>query len=172
MDGGVWAQTRRPTEAELGSENTKWSRVDQHLNTFPKGIGNGLVITEPAALFYIVSAADLTDKGDTVDIHVYSKNHVMKVQLKVEEMTQIKVDYLEESTSGKRAVKGNANVRRISLDGSPADPGAHEGDFEFMGLQGDINLYVDQKTRVPVQISGKIKKAGKGNVRLQRVVLK
>ncbi len=102
---------------------------------------------------------------------MFSKGHVMLVEMVVHGNSQTEVDYVEESAAGERRISGQVETLEISLDGQPLDRQTEEGDFEFLGLRGDVRLYLDKTVRVPLQLSGRIKYVGKGNVRLRRVVL-
>jgi hypothetical protein len=169
---GVYSITRRPEHGESKQPYEQWSRVSEDTRRFPRlGESQG-VVTEPTALFYVLSTAALDKPGDRSHVHVFSKNRVMRVELQVEEEAKIGVEYLEESAGGQRMVKGQVDVLRISLNGHGLDPETSGRDFQFLGLRGDVSVFLDKKLRVPVQFSGNIKYAGKGNVKLRRVVLR
>ena len=42
-------------------------------------------------------------------------------------------------------------------------------DFDFLGLKGDIDLYMDPATRVLVQVSGKADYIGRTDIKLKEV---
>ena len=52
------------------------------------------------------------------------------------------------------------------MTGVAIDP-AMQGDFDFLGLKGDIDLYLDPKTRVLVQISGTVDIVGYTDILLR-----
>jgi hypothetical protein len=131
----------------------------------------GLVVTEPSALFYLLASADLSAVGDVVTTHVFSKNRLIQVDLTVTAVERLEVDYVEVSPPLERRVRGAKDLLRIILDGTPLGEGEADDDFELLGLRGNVVVFLDPEVRAPVQVSGKIKYAGKGNVRLQRVVL-
>ena len=55
------------------------------------------------------------------------------------------------------------------MNAVPIDPS--EGDkFDFLGLKGDIHLYMDPVTRVLLQISGKADIIGHTDITLKEVV--
>ncbi len=168
---GVYRLGRRPEEKEVGLPHEQWTRTSESFERYSNSLAPGARVTEPAALLYILSASDLSSKGDSVCVYVFSKGHVMLVEMVVHGNSQIKVDYIEESAAGERRVSGQVETLEISLDGQALDRQTEEGDFEFLGLRGDVRLYLDKTLRVPLQLSGTIKYAGKGNFRLRRVVL-
>ena len=95
----------------------------------------------------------------------------MKVDRTVWETTSIKVGYTEVSSTGSREVKGRQEVMRILLAGRALGEGGSNRDFEFLGLRGDVEIYLERTRRIPVLITGDIRYVGKGKVRLQRVDL-
>ena len=95
----------------------------------------------------------------------------MRVELVVQGTTEIEVDYTEVTDAGERDIKGRREVVQIRLDGSPVGEQGSERDFQFLGLRGDVEIFLEPNRRVPLQISGRIRYVGKGHVRLQRVRL-
>ena len=45
-------------------------------------------------------------------------------------------------------------------------------DHQLLGLQGDIDIYLEPRTRALLQVTGRIDVAGKVRLRLKRAVLK
>jgi hypothetical protein len=44
--------------------------------------------------------------------------------------------------------------------------------FSFLGLKGDFDIYIRKDSKLPVQVSGKIPKAGRINLQLREVELR
>ena len=168
---GVFNSTYRATDETVDRPYKEWS-LSETFEPFPEELSPKAVVTEPSALFYLLAVVDLERLGDRTTAYVFSKDQVMRVHLIAQEKVEIKVDYTEESSAGKRVVKGRREAMRIRLDGRPMGTGGNDKDFEFLGLRGDVDVYLDSVRRIPLQISGNIKFVGKGHVRLQRVRLK
>lgn len=172
-DEGVGVLTRRPKAGESDREHGSWSERDERFTEYPAWLGRGVLVTEPGAIFFIAAAAPLDDVGDMIQVPVFSRNNLILVELSVERVDRIKVDYAELSSfGGERRVKGTVEVLRLKVDSRHLDPDSAEGDFEFLGLKGDVQIFLDKKTRAPLQISGRVPIAGNVNIRVQRVVLK
>lgn len=170
-DIGVFNSTYRAADDTVDRPYKEW-KLTESFKPHPEGLGRGGVVTEPSALFYLLAVANLDQVGDRVATYVYSKSRVMRVDLAVQGKTEIEVDYTEVTETGERNVKGRQEVVRLSLEGTPVDQDGTEKDFEFLGLRGDVEIFLEPTSRIPVQISGKIRYLGKGHVRLQRVRLK
>jgi hypothetical protein len=54
------------------------------------------------------------------------------------------------------------------MNAVPIDP-SEKDDFEFLGMKGDIDLYIDPDTRVLVQISGNADIIGYTDIKLKEV---
>jgi hypothetical protein len=171
LDDGVASVTHRPASGEESGSPEAWSDRSTGLFEYPEWLGDGALITEPAAIFFIASAAKLDKAGDSIQVPVFTKNKLLLVELKVEGSDQLRANYTEVSSSGERQVSGRVDTVRILLDSRRLGPESTEGDFEFLGLRGDVEMWLDKKTRVPIQISGRVPVAGKANVRLQRAVI-
>lgn len=170
-DTGVFNSTFRATEETMDRPFEEWA-VSEAFETFPVSLTPGVVVTEPSALFYLLATAHLDEKGDAILIHVFSKKRVMRVRLAVLGSTEIRVDYTETADAGQRQIKGRQEVVRIRLESSPVGSDGSDRSFEFLGLRGDVEIFLEPARRIPLQISGNIRYVGKGHVRLQRVRLK
>lgn len=170
-DTGVFNATYRATDETVDRPYEEWT-LSESFEPHPAGLGRGVAVTEPSALFFLLAVADLDEAGDRLTTFVFSKNRVMRVELAFQGKTEIKVDYTEITDKGERSVKGRQEVVRIRLDDSPVGPGGKGKDFEFLGLRGDVEIFLEPERRIPLQISGNIRYVGKGHVRLQRVRLK
>ena len=169
---GVHSRTLRPNDGEDRQAYSEWSDIVDKFIAFPTGLGADVVVTEAAALLYAVPAADLDAVGDKVLMHVYSRGQVNPVDVMVAGQEKIRVDYVEAKRDGERSVSQEVDALRVTL--RPHLPGPHlEGSsFKLLGLEGDVDLYLDPDSRALLQVTGKIKIAGSVQLQLRRVVLK
>ena len=168
-DSGVFHLTHRATEETVDRPWQEWTPSPDFVS-FPSAVDTSVVM-EPSALFYLLAVADLDQVGDRLETHVFSKGRLMRVTLLVAEQTDIKVDYLEVRKNGEERVRGRRPVVRIDLRAAPVAQEGSGKDFEFLGLRGEVEVYLEPTERIPLQISGDIRYAGRGRVRLQRAVL-
>jgi hypothetical protein len=88
----------------------------------------------------------------------------------VDGLRTVKVDYLEKS--GTHQTRRNNAIEAIKISFQPRSLALNNEDpeeFSFLGLKGDFDIYVDQDSGLPVQVSGKIATFGKIDIRLQTV---
>jgi hypothetical protein len=165
---GVFVERRNPTGSPTGSP---WGWPIRNTRTIPFASGvSGKDVTEAMALFYILTAADFNDVGDTLRFYNFDRDGMTEVLMTVEELVQWKVDYQEVSTGGQRRVKETREVARLTISGHSVGNG--EDAFEFLGLRGEIEIFADLELRIPLAVRGKVPVAGNMTVGLNRLVLK
>ncbi len=166
--GGVFSRTLRPGDGEDDLPYAGWSRIDHRFFAFPSG-GSPPVI-EAAGLLYLIPAGDFRVPGDRQRVRVFTRGEVREVDVAVAAKERIRVDYVEASPAGERAVGGEVEALRVAVR-----PRVGQGDdddgFKLLGLEGDIDIYLDPRTRVPLLITGRIQVAGRVRLRLRRAVL-
>lgn len=164
---GIYQVTREPPETGPRPDPENWAKTDDYFARYPAELPAGTAVTQPAALFYLMSVAELSSPGDRIEAHVFSKGKVWRVKIEVLGTTQLDVDYKD----GEKTVDGPVDALELSLDGQPAVGQAEAGEgFVFLGLTGDKRIFLSPTLRVPLQITGTIKHAGSGTVKLRSVV--
>ena len=167
---GVHAHTVRPDEDEEAKPHDDWTRVADRYIPFPEDL-NGAVVTEPAALLYAVPAGALNKPGDELVVHVFSRRRVTPVDVRVEERKRLQVSYVETSSTGDRTVEEEVETLRVTLRPRLDEDAGSDAGIRLLGLEGDIDLYLEPRTRTPLLVTGKIKVAGTVRLWLRRVVL-
>ncbi len=163
--GGVLSHTLRPNDGEADRPYTGWTRVEEkHIAFEPAG---GPAVTEAAGLLYLIPAGDFRAPGAETRLHVFTRGQVRQVDVTVAGLERIGVDYVEVSGDRERAVRGEIEALRVAVR-----PRAEEsGEFKLLGLEGDIDIYLEPRTRVLLLVTGRIQVAGKVRLRLRRAVL-
>ena len=110
-------------------------------------------------------------KPDTAfHLCVFNKQQLHQVKVSVDGLRTLKVNYLEKS--GTNQTRRNNAIDAIKISFQPHSLALNNEDpeeFSFLGLKGDFDIYVDQDSGLPVQVSGKIATFGKIDIRLQTV---
>jgi hypothetical protein len=170
---GVYTLRRSPGDgAESGLPPDRWTDASNDYSAYGAGLRSGLAVSEPSALFYLISSAPLRRPGDHRELYAYSKNRLFLMALEVEEPGQVKVNYEEESRGGVRRRKGRVEVVRIAVEARPVEADDDQRDFQFLGLEGNVEICLEPNTRIPVRVSGKAGAAGRVEVKLKRAVLR
>ena len=127
-------------------------------------------------LFYLLSIAEPKAYLGGQTVRLFSKGEVHSVEVRFTGDEELPVDFdlhpaLEQSTGdtaapGTRHVEQRVHALRYTLH--PAD----EADaLELLGLEGDIEIWIDAERRMPILVSGKVSPVGRVSVKLQRAWL-
>jgi hypothetical protein len=172
-DMGAWHRTERPAnsrESKLPAE--QWTDRSEGFRPYPPE-AKGLIITEPAALLWLISAAELTRSGDQMELFTFSRRQVHRVSIRVAGTKVARVDYRESTGTGARQRRGEVEVLQLLIRGQPLHEQADEDDeFELLGLQGDIELLLEPTARAPLALSGRAKIVGQVVFRLRKAALR
>ncbi|WP_455201401.1 hypothetical protein [Kaarinaea lacus] len=137
---------------------------------YPVEVEDGQAVSESSALLYLVSLLKLQNPGDEQELMLYSRGQLVNTKLTVAEKTRLKVDFNIVSGGNSQRVKERDRsvikvvVKPVDSQGNPVK------DLKVMGLQGDISMYIDEATRLLLQISGEVKVAGEVDVKLKSAV--
>lgn len=165
-EDGVFSRRASPEEPRGGGAPETWPTDAE---TFYNYRGDCARVSEPSVLFHLVSTADLD--GGPLALCTFSDKALQRIEIKNEGLVDLDVDYLERARGGEVRRQGTIRAIKLFLHAEPA-PGETEYDFELLGLEGDVELYLTQDTRIPVQVSGRVPKLGRINVRLDEVDLR
>jgi len=172
-DKGAYHKTRWPvgkTEEKLPADRwEEWSEAGEDLRPYPHD-AVGELVTDPSGLLYIVGAAKLDQPGDHFEILTYVRKHVHRVHIEVTGTRMIKVNYKERQGANSKHRKDKKQALRLLIRGEPLDDGDDQDEFELLGLRGNIEMLLDPVSRAPLQLTGKVKIAGKVTMRITELV--
>jgi|GEM_PF-6776729 len=125
------------------------------------------VISETGALLYLVSQLKLQNAGDEASLLMYSDEQLIDTRLIVVGKVKLKTDFtIVDNGKTQRINEKERSVIQVMV--KPVDTqGNPVKDLEVMGLQGEISMYIDEATRLLLQISGEVEIAGKVDVKLK-----
>ncbi|MCP4655072.1 MAG: hypothetical protein GY856_06590 [bacterium] len=149
----------------------QWGRVEEFF--YPVSSGSSCpAISEPSLLFYVISAARLAAGGEPVRICVFSRKSVIPLEIAVRGSRRLAVDYSEASAQAERRRTEEITATEIGIKVPELDDEGEKADFKLLGLGGDVAIFIEESSRIPVQVSGRIPGLGKIDVKLIEVDLK
>lgn len=164
-DEGTFVRRTAPIDGREGrGPFSEWSKLETFF--YPHAADDGCRhVTEASVLFYLLSAdPDLAAVGpEPRRVCVYSGETVIPVAIAVEGTEKLAVDYADS------AVDASAGSREVDAWRVALRPVAGDGDFELLGLDGDIEVLIEQVSRVPVEVRGRISGLGRVTVKLKAV---
>jgi hypothetical protein len=170
-EDGVWQLRKVPGPGEEDLPGEQWSQSSDAFIEIGGFQESDLGVTEPLALFFIAAGGVLEKPGDEIVFPVYASGEVLSVRATAVEMDSLKVDYVQRGKGGESRQRGSKDLLKVRIDAAPGGSSADEGDFVFMGLKGDVRLWIDPESRAIVQVAGKVPVAGGVRVRLQSLTL-
>jgi len=170
-DKGVFKYTRQSIDKKEALQiPEKWSAVKERFYPYvPDKIGC-LDITVPMAVIYFISASKISDFEKTVTICVFNKKEVIYLDIRKESMESIRLNYTKKKGDQETQRNTSISTHVLSLKARSTTTNRLMDDFTFVGLQGDIKIYIDPETRIPVQLKGGYKGLGEVKLKLQEVV--
>jgi hypothetical protein len=170
--GGVLSIRRAPLAGEDTKPPEEWGEVSETESPFPDWAGDGLEVSEPSVLLYVLAVAELEEVGDRVQLPVFSRGELLLVDLLVTGTERSRVELAVTSGGETRDVREQVELVEILIDGSHLGPESEEGDFEFLGMRGDVTVLLHPEYRVPIEVSGRVPRAGRVRVRLRELELR
>jgi hypothetical protein len=173
---GVFRHRIEPRgKKEVSQAPEKWTDIKDSF--YPYDLARlgcpGPGVIERSLLLYIISAAGLLEKNDTLSLCVFDKRQLHRVTLQHASVSPIKVDYIEKSKQGEIRRQEIVKAIEITLSSEPLESDLKENEkFSFLGLHKDITIHIDPASGIPIQASGTIPTAGRVILNLNKVWLK
>jgi hypothetical protein len=166
-------RTKPSTKGEASEDPAKWT--DARTSFYPYDLTQlGCPqVTDPMLLIYLLSAARLDKKGDSLSLCVFGKQQLHRLRVQVEGFHTLEVDYSENREESKTRKKGKVDGLRVTLEAQPlhSDPKDAEN-FSFLGFHKDITIDIDPELRIPLQVSGRIPTIGAVALKLSGVSMR
>lgn len=167
LNNGVYGQQRTPAESEQDLPLEKWSQFSNNTVAYPQDLNPQLVITEPTSLIFLLTTADWQKPGDQIQVYTLGEGGSLHlVTVKAEEKTQIEVDYKNKQHGKESSIEKQTDVLRLSLQAKPV--GNNEA-FEFLGMTGTLDIFIDMQQNLLLQLSGELDYVGRVDIKLVRV---
>ena len=169
-DTGIFVRTHRPGDRDQRKEPwTTWPTIQTEWRTIAEA-AYGAPIVEPLGLLYITGAADLAPGSAPIELLSMSDRKVVRIWLSALDAAPRKVDYELSAPNGNWRCKGEAPAIRIAVDGEPVEPQA-DVKFQFLGLEEDIEIFVEPESRVVLEVRGRAPIVGNLVTRLKEARL-
>ncbi len=167
---GTFMIRKKPTATEVGRPHENWTNIDREYSRITHKPANQFM-AEPASLFYIVSVADLTKPGDSIELPMLSRGNVIMVKLTVEKQKTYRSDYTKKQPTGNSEVKKDVEALEISIRARPLNESNETYNLKLAGLKGNLRFIIDQETHIPLELNGNMKILGTVRFKLKHVVV-
>jgi hypothetical protein len=164
-DTGASMWTRRPVEGDEDTALDSWPPPSSDFRPYPApAVGEKII--DPTGLLYILAASALAAPGDSLELIVYVRKQAARLVITVDQVVSV-----AELTRGNKSlaeILASADAKQallLRLDPQPL-AGPEDVEFEFLGLNRDIKIWLESKTRLPLRVQGKAKIAGEVTINL------
>ena len=152
--------------AEKELPEAQWTnRSEQRIDT-----AHAPTLTDPLTLFYLIATHphDKLDKG--IEVSVLTRNRISRVRIqRTPGATAIKTASTVTNADGSQQRDRSSNLAVRTYEVTPIGDAS---DLRLLGLEGAIQVAVDESLRMPVEIRGKIPPVGRVTVKLKSATLR
>ena len=172
-DKGVFRLTKQPIDKnQIIQLPEKWSVINERFYPYDQEKKGCVNITVPMPVIYLISASKVSDFEKPVTICVFNKKETIYLDIQKESVETVQLNHIE--IKGDEVIQRNASILAevLSLKARSVASGQTMNNFTFVGLQGNIKIYIDPESRVPVQLSGDYQGLGEIKLKLRQMVHK
>ncbi len=172
-DKGVFKLTKQPIDkSEIIQLPEKWSAVKENFFPHDPEKKSCVNITAPIPVIYLISASKVSDFEKPVTICVFNKTETIYLDIQKVPAESVQLNYTE--IRGDEAIQRNTSILTevLSLKARSISSGQTMNKFSLVGLQGNIKIYIDPESRVPVQLRGDYRGLGEIKLKLRQMVHK
>jgi hypothetical protein len=162
------------SRAEARGPRAAWSRRSDVHEAWRTPELAGVPATSSVGLLCLASSPALQRDGATLTAVMATREGPVRITLHARERTTARRPRRAQGDAGLPAGQGRAPevparrvellAERVETDGSPAG-------VEVLGLRGPVDVLVDEATRVPLEVSGRVPGVGAVRLRLVEAVL-
>lgn len=171
--GGTFTVRTAPRDdrqARAGAD--EWTRRKEIVASSPVPLPEGAVLSDSYVLLYWLSAARLDIPGRTLAMYILSDDHLVELSFDAGDLT-MRPGYERTTAAGSEPARREVVARRVSVSARAVGDPAAGGDIDlgFLGLRGNLTVFVEQGTGIPVELSGRASSIGNITVRLESATL-
>jgi hypothetical protein len=170
LNSGAYRSDILPAKGEKKLPPAKWTQTSTQFYPYPSELPP-YKMTDNNVIFYAVSAANLNQKGDQVTFLTFDKEHINLVELVLEGTEEIETDYVAYTKNGEKRIRETVDALRVSIKSEPVNKNVDKKDFVFLGVKGDISIYIHPQSRMLLQVSGNADYIGHTDITLSRATL-
>ncbi|MEZ5573535.1 MAG: hypothetical protein R3E64_16175 [Halioglobus sp.] len=157
-------------DAQSAGTPEEWPVSNSQKVRYPDvDVTSAAFVTSPYVL--VILAQRLQQLGDdqSLELLVHTDLNFYRVRMSSGNGVPIDVDY---QISGGEHVSGKTDTTAVALHVTPAGTPQEDNDFSLFGLQGEIILFFDRSSGLPLQVRGSAPRIGSTNINLKSATLR
>jgi len=159
---------RRTPPADPNAPPEQWPIARSNPINYPASQGN-TVVTSPYLLLILATQLQAQGPGKSLDVIVHTDLNFYRVKLTSGNGVPIKANF---QVTGQDAVSGTFETVAVAIHASPEGKLEDKDDFSLLGLQGEIILFFDRNSGLPLQIRGEAPRIGATEINLKSATLR
>lgn len=157
-------------DKKFDQEFSQWTAANQKFQEFQPELCGDEPIVDANTLLYLISALDIKDAGFDKELLTFSRGRLIKVRLKAIKKTSIYSEFKVKHAAGSNEIEDDVDVLQLHL--SPVVDNSKDRDnFRFLGLKGNIKIYVDTRRKLILRLSGNVDVVGSIDINLRKAEL-
>ncbi|MFM7275003.1 MAG: hypothetical protein ACKO4A_14320 [Gammaproteobacteria bacterium] len=154
LAGGVWRERRAPPEGSpAGSDPSHWELRSAGLVDYPVSPRGSAVIT-PIMLIAEAAALARQDAPAKATRWVFTDTQLYRVVLQSRPDESLDLSFTLSRGKAQSALAGERSVRRVDIRPHLQGGEPEEEPFTLLELDGEIAVFVDRETGLPLRIQG------------------
>jgi hypothetical protein len=162
------SRERRNPGTDSSAAPQEWPVSYSGKISYPTGAGNA-VVTEPYMLVLLAQRLQAQGPDKSMEVIVHTDLNFFSVRLISGNGIPIEADF---SVAEQQRISGSRETLAVALQVKPQGTLAEDPDFSLLGLQGDIILFFDRSTGLPLQIRGIAPRIGPTAINLRSVTMR
>ncbi len=159
---------RRNRPGDPGISPEDWPVSSRKSIPFPPAAAD-TVVTSPYLLILLAQRLQAQGPDKTEEVLVLTDNNFYRVRLTSGRGVPVDADY---TVGGQGSVSGKRETVAVSIHASPEGQLADDDDFSLLGLSGNIIIFFDTESGLPLQISGRAPRIGDTAINLKSVAMR
>lgn len=159
---------RRNPGADTSVSPEDWPVTYSGKVSYPAAVHDA-VVTESYLLVLLAQRLQAQGPDNAMEVTVHTDLNFYRVRLTSGNGIPINVNY---EVTGQGTVSGQRETMAVALQVTPQGTLAEDPDFSLLGLQGDIILFFDRSSGLPLQIRGTAPRIGATAINLKSVTMR
>ena len=128
-----------------------------------------IMVTTPYMLLLLAQQLQTQGPGESMDVLIHTDLNFYRVHLTSGNGIPITVDY---DITGEDRAAGTRETLAVAIHAKPDTILEKKNDFRLLGLNGEIILFFDRATGLPLQIRGQAPRIGATEINLKSVTMR
>jgi hypothetical protein len=159
---------RHNPEANSKAPPGEWPVTNRQTIPYPAAASK-LVVTNPHLLILLAQQLQAQGPGGSMEVLVHTDFNFYRVRLTSGNGIPVTANY---KVTGDKKSGGLRDTVAVALQVSPEDGLTEKEDFSLLGLEGEIILFFDKDSGLPLQIRGTAPRIGATDINLKSVTMR